>query len=51
MSTADPPHLVEYYILQQWVAYEPSQNGLFGKIFLTDGIEYLIIHLMVEHKI
>ena len=41
MPESDPAHLVEYYILQRWSsAYEPSDNGTFGKTFTSNGIEY-----------
>ncbi len=39
MPTSDPAHLVEYYILQRW-SYDPSKDGVFGKTFVSDGVEY-----------
>lgn len=39
MSTSNPAHLVEYYILQRWT-YDPSQNATYGKTFTSNGTEY-----------
>lgn len=39
MSKSDPAHLVEYYILQRWT-YDPSRDGIFGKKFVSNGVEY-----------
>lgn len=39
MPESDPAHLVEYYILQRWT-YDPSKDGVFGKTFVSNGIEY-----------
>lgn len=39
MSASDPAHLVEYYILQRWT-YDPSKDGVFGKTFVSGGVEY-----------
>lgn len=39
MPASDPAHLVEYYILQRWT-YDPSQDGVYGKTFVSNGIEY-----------
>ena len=51
MSVTNPAHLVEYYILQRWSdAYEPSQNGLFGKTFISNGVEYSTYRTLREEK-
>ncbi len=51
MPADDPAHLVEYYILQRWTdAYEPSQNGTFGKTFISNGIEYSTYRTLREEK-
>lgn len=51
MPVTDPAHLVEYYILQRWSdAYEPSQNGLFGKTFISNGVEYSTYRTLREEK-
>ena len=39
MPASDPAHLVEYYILQRWT-YDPTQDGVYGKTFVSDGVEY-----------
>jgi len=39
LSHSDPAHLVEYYILQRWT-YDPSQHGIYGKTFVSNGVEY-----------
>lgn len=39
MPATNPAHLVEYYILQRWT-YDPSKDGVFGKTFVSNGIEY-----------
>lgn len=39
LPESDPAHLVEYYILQRWT-YDPSKDGVFGKKFISGGIEY-----------
>lgn len=51
MSVSNPAHLVEYYILQRWSeAYEPSHNGLYGKTFTSNGIEYSTYRTLREDK-
>ncbi|KXI28732.1 glycoside hydrolase [Paraglaciecola hydrolytica] len=51
MSETDPAHLVEYYILQRWSdAYEPSKNGVFGKTFVSNGVEYSSYRTLREQK-
>ncbi len=51
MAKTDPSHLVEYYILQRWSdAYEPSQNGVFGKKFVSNGVEYSTYRTIREEK-
>jgi endo-1,4-beta-xylanase len=51
MLASDPAHLVEYYILQRWSdAYEPSQNGLFGKTFISNGVQYSTYRTLREQK-
>ena len=49
MSAADPAHLVEYYILQRWT-YDPSQDGTYGKTFVSDGVEYSTYRSIREQK-
>ncbi|MDO3381622.1 glycoside hydrolase family 11 protein [Gilvimarinus algae] len=49
MPTTDPAHLVEYYILQRWT-YDPSQDGVFGKTFVSDGVEYSTYRSTREQK-
>lgn len=49
MSTSNPAHLVEYYILQRWT-YDPSQNATFGKTFVSNGIEYSTYRSIREQK-
>lgn len=39
MPASDPAHLVEYYILQRWT-HDPSQDGIPGKTFVSNGVEY-----------
>jgi len=52
MPTSDPAHLVEYYILQRWLtnSYDPSQNGIFGKKFVSNGVEYSSYRTIREEK-
>ncbi len=49
MPTSDPAHLVEYYILQRWT-YDPSQDGIYGKTFVSDGVEYSTYRSIREQK-
>lgn len=49
MSTSNPAHLVEYYILQRWT-YDPSQNALYGKTFISNGVEYSTYRSTREQK-
>lgn len=49
MPDTDPAHLVEYYILQRWT-YDPSQDGVFGKTFVSNGIEYSTYRSIREDK-
>lgn len=49
MPKSDPAHLVEYYILQRWT-YDPSQNAVFGKTFVSNGIEYSTYRSIREQK-
>lgn len=49
MSTSDPAHLVEYYILQRWT-YDPSQNAEYGKTFVSNGVEYSTYRSVREEK-
>lgn len=49
MSTADPAHLVEYYILQRWT-YDPSQNATYGKTFVSNGVEYSTYRSVRDQK-
>jgi len=50
MPTSDPAHLVEYYILQRWLTYDPSKNGIFGKKFVSNGVEYSSYRTIREDK-
>jgi len=52
MSISNPAHLVEYYILQRWNSegYEPSHNGVFGKKFVSNGVEYSSYRTIREQK-
>ena len=49
MSKDNPAHLVEYYVLQRWT-YDPSQNGIFGKTFVSNGVEYTTYRTIREGK-
>ncbi|MGO2405074.1 MULTISPECIES: glycoside hydrolase family 11 protein [Vibrio] len=49
MPKSDPAHLVEYYILQRWT-YDPSQDGVYGKTFVSNGIEYSTYRSIREKK-
>lgn len=49
MDAKDPAHLVEYYILQRWT-YDPSQDGTYGKTFVSDGVEYSTYRSIREEK-
>ena len=49
MPTSNPAHLVEYYILQRWT-YDPSQNAVYGKTFVSNGIEYSTYRSIREQK-
>lgn len=49
MSATDPAHLVEYYILQRWT-YDPSKDGVFGKTFVSNGVEYSTYRSIREQK-
>ncbi|MEP1446628.1 MAG: glycoside hydrolase family 11 protein [Paraglaciecola sp.] len=49
MDHANPAHLVEYYILQRWT-YDPSKDGVFGKTFVSNGIEYSTYRSIREQK-
>ncbi|MCF2948964.1 glycoside hydrolase family 11 protein [Paraglaciecola aquimarina] len=49
MAKTNPAHLVEYYILQRWT-YDPSQNAVFGKTFVSNGIEYSTYRSTREQK-
>lgn len=49
MPDDNPAHLVEYYILQRW-NYDPSQHGIFGKTFVSNGIEYSTYRTVREQK-
>ena len=49
MPTSNPAHLVEYYILQRWT-YDPSQDGVFGKTFVSNGVEYSTYRSIREEK-
>lgn len=49
MPASDPAHLVEYYILQRWT-YDPSQDGTFGKTFISNGVEYSTYRSIREEK-
>lgn len=49
MPKDDPAHLVEYYILQRWT-YDPSQDGIYGKTFESNGVEYSTYRSIREQK-
>ncbi|HEY7771953.1 MAG TPA: glycoside hydrolase family 11 protein [Marinagarivorans sp.] len=49
MPESDPAHLVEYYILQRWT-YDPSQDGIYGTTFVSDGVEYSTYRSVREVK-
>jgi endo-1,4-beta-xylanase len=49
MPHSNPAHLVEYYILQRWT-YDPSQDGVYGKTFISDGVEYSTYRSIREQK-
>jgi len=49
MPKDDPAHLVEYYILQRWT-YDPSQDGEYGKTFVSNGVEYSTYRSVREQK-
>jgi endo-1,4-beta-xylanase len=49
IPTSNPAHLVEYYILQRW-SYDPSQNAVYGKTFVSNGIEYSTYRSIREQK-
>lgn len=49
MPVSNPAHLVEYYILQRWT-YDPSQNGTYGKTFISNGVEYSTYRSIREQK-
>lgn len=49
MPTSDPAHLVEYYILQRWT-YDPSKDGIYGKTFVSDGVEYSTYRSVRDQK-
>lgn len=49
MDHSNPAHLVEYYILQRWT-YDPSKDGVFGKTFVSNGIEYSTYRSIREQK-
>ncbi|HEY7885158.1 MAG TPA: glycoside hydrolase family 11 protein [Cellvibrionaceae bacterium] len=49
MPDSDPAHLVEYYILQRWT-YDPSQDGTYGKTFVSNGVEYSTYRSIREQK-
>lgn len=49
MPKTNPAHLVEYYILQRWT-YDPSQDGVFGKKFISNGIEYSTYRSIRQQK-
>ncbi len=49
MPTSDPAHLVEYYVLQRWT-YDPSQDGTFGKKFVSNGVEYSTFRSVRDKK-
>lgn len=49
MPISNPAHLVEYYILQRWT-YDPSQDGTYGKTFISNGIEYSTYRSIREQK-
>ena len=49
MPSSDPAHLVEYYILQRFT-YNPSKDGIYGKTFVSDGVEYSTYRTVREQK-
>jgi endo-1,4-beta-xylanase len=49
MPATDPAHLVEYYILQRWT-YDPSKDGIYGKTFVSNGVEYSTYRSVREQK-
>lgn len=49
MLKSDPAHLVEYYILQRFT-YNPSKDGIYGKTFISDGVEYSTYRTVREQK-
>jgi len=49
MPQDNPAHLVEYYVLQRWT-YDPSQNGILGKTFVSNGVEYSTYRTIREQK-
>lgn len=49
IPASNPAHLVEYYILQRWT-YDPSQNGVYGKTFISNGVEYSTYRSIREQK-
>ncbi|HMW48380.1 MAG TPA: glycoside hydrolase family 11 protein [Cellvibrionaceae bacterium] len=49
MPTTNPAHLVEYYILQRWT-YDPSKDGVYGKTFVSNGVEYSTYRSIREQK-
>ncbi len=49
LPKSDPAHLVEYYILQRWT-YDPSQDGVYGKTFVSNGVEYKTYRSIREDK-
>ncbi|HRH78182.1 MAG TPA: glycoside hydrolase family 11 protein [Cellvibrionaceae bacterium] len=49
MPVNNPAHLVEYYILQRWT-YDPSKDGVYGKTFVSNGVEYSTYRSIREQK-
>ena len=49
MPESDPAHLVEYYILQRFT-YNPSKDGVYGKTFVSDGVEYSTYRTIRKQK-
>ncbi|TVZ41888.1 endo-1,4-beta-xylanase [Alteromonadaceae bacterium 2753L.S.0a.02] len=49
MPASNPAHLVEYYILQRWT-YDPSKDGVFGKKFVSNGVEYSTYRSLRDQK-